>query len=204
MAQLVLTQIPNLHSAKPSKGIQRRAALVLAEEVMQMMHLDTDSAGRVMRSLSALLLCAAVAACGTTSGRATTVQESNPSVTYDYSDDEGLVDATIKAEAYCSQFNAWPTTAGAQMTADGKGTVTFRCDQTRTAAYSGSQPPPLPADPTVNYSYTHDEDLIEATVRAQRHCARFGAEARSSTVTSGVDGDRTIVFECVPASTRRY
>jgi hypothetical protein len=73
MAQLVLTQIPNLHSAKPSKGIQRRAALVLAEEVMQMIHLDTDSAGRVMRSLSALLLCAAVAACGTTSGRATTV-----------------------------------------------------------------------------------------------------------------------------------
>lgn len=170
-----------------------------------MMHLDTDSAGRVLRSLSAFLLCAAVAACGTTSGRATTVQESNPSVTYDYSDDEGLVDATIKAEAYCRQFNAWPTTAGSQLSADGrKGTVTFRCDQTRTAAYSGSQPPPLPADPTVNYRYTHDEDLVEATVRAQRHCARFGAEARSSTVTRGVDGDRTIVFECVPSRTRRY
>jgi hypothetical protein len=49
----------------------------------------------------------------------------------------------------------------------------------------------------VNYTYRDEQTLIDATSEAQRHCAGFGAYARSSTVTTGTDGTRTVVFECV-------
>lgn len=161
--------------------------------------IDLDSArtGRVTRGALVLLLSAMVASCGTTGGRAIPVQETAPSVSYDYTGDEGLIDATFQAEAYCRQFNSWPTTTSMDVASGGGSTVTFVCDQTRATAYTGTQPPPLPANPTVSYSYRNDQGLIDATNQAQRHCADFGAHARSYTVTTGADGGRTVVFECV-------
>jgi hypothetical protein len=167
---------------------------------MHMLYFDQASAGiarRLRQGAGVILLGASVASCGLASGRAEAIQESSPSVTYRYIDDEGLVDATIKAEAYCRQFNAWPTTASLDQATDGDGNVTFVCDQTRSSTYTSSQTRSKPPYPTVNYTYRDDQALIDATSEAQRHCAGFGAYARSSTVTVGTDGTRTVVFECV-------
>jgi hypothetical protein len=164
-----------------------------------MLYLDQSSTGiarRLLLSVGVVLLGASVVSCGIPHGRAEPIQESSPTVTYSYADDEGLVDATIQAEAYCRQFNAWPTTTSLGRASDGDGNVTFVCDQTRSAAYE-SRTTTMPANPTVNYTYRDEQTLIDATNEAQRHCAGFGAYARSSTVTTGTDGTRTVVFECI-------
>jgi hypothetical protein len=161
-----------------------------------MMHIQSDGTARLLQSMVALFLGAALTACASPSGRAQAVQESAPSVTYKYTDDEGLVDATIKAEAYCREYNAWPTQAGMRVEADGAGAsqVTFVCDAPRAAASAALQSSP---NVTVNYSYRDEQALVDATMRAQRHCGELGAVARSSTVSTEADGSRTIVFECI-------
>jgi hypothetical protein len=161
---------------------------------MHMSYPDQDNAGiarRLVQSIGLLLLGGLVASCGSTSGRAERIQESLPSVTYSYTDDEGLVDATMQAEAYCRQFNALPRT-----TSDEDGNVTFACDPTR-LAHTGNQTLSLPPNPTVSYTYRDEQTLADARSEAQSHCAGVGAHARPSTVTTGMDGTRTIVFECV-------
>lgn len=173
---------------------------MLTEEVNAMTHLHCAFAARIMQAAVVLLAGAAVAACGTPSGRAETIHETSPSVTFEYGDDAGLIDATFKAENYCRQFNSWPTRSGVQLGPDGRNTVTFDCAQPRTAAYTGAQPPPLPPNPTVQYTYRDERDLIDVTTQAQRYCAGFGAQARASTVTGGAGGVRTVVFECVRTS----
>lgn len=161
-----------------------------------MLYLDLNITGRIARSLTALLVGAAVASCGTPAGRAVSVQETSPSVTYTFTDDQGLIDSTLQAEAYCREFNAWPTSTGVHTAPDGS-RMTFVCDRARTAAHTGAQPPPIPLNPTVSYTYRHERGLIDATTQAQRHCAGFGAQAQMTTITTGADGSRTVVFECV-------
>lgn len=163
-----------------------------------MMSLNSSSMLRVGTSLTVLLVGVTLAACVAPAGRAQSVHEEAPSVTYKFADDDGLVDATIKAEVYCREYNAWPTNTGMRMDAGGASEVTFVCDQDRTATYAGAQRRSMPGDVTVDYSYRDEQALVDATTQAQRHCARYGAEARSQTVTTGRDGTRTITFECVP------
>lgn len=162
-----------------------------------MMHCNSGGIRRIAQTGTILLLGSALAACAGPYGRAQTVQEDAPSVTYKYTDDEGLVDATIKAETYCREYNAWPTNAGMRVDADGSGEVTFHCNQTRAETYAGTRQ--LPSDVTVDYTYRDERALIDATTQAQRHCASYGAEARSRTVGTTADGTRTVVFECVRA-----
>lgn len=163
-----------------------------------MMSLNSSSTARVGMSLTILLMGAALAACVGPAGRAQAVHEEAPSVTYKFTDDDGLVDATIKAEAYCRDYNAWPTNTGMRRDAGGASEVTFVCDQDRTTSHAGAQRRSLPGDVTVDYTYRDEQALVDATTQAQRHCARYGAEARSQTVTTAADGTRTITFECVP------
>lgn len=163
---------------------------------MRMLYLDSNITGRVARSVAALLVGAAVASCGTPAGRAVPVQETSPSVTYTFTDDQGLIDATFQAEVYCREFNSWPTSTGVHTASDGS-RVTFVCDQARTAAFTGAQPPPIPPNPTVSYTYRNERGLIDATTQEQQHCTGFSAQAHSTSITTGADGSRTVVFECV-------
>lgn len=162
-----------------------------------MTQLQSGGPVRIAQSLTVLLLGVTLAACTAPSGRARAVQEDAPSVTYEFSDDQGLVDATIKAEAYCRQYNSWPTNSGTRTSTDGTRKVTFVCDQARNVAFAGNRPPELPPNVTVQYTYHDERALIDATTQAQRHCAAYGAEARSQTVTTAPDGTRTIMFECI-------
>jgi hypothetical protein len=158
----------------------------------------SNHAARIAQGFSALFLAAALAACAGPAGRAQPVQESAPSVTYKFTDDEGLVDATVKAEAYCREYNALPTTSVIRQAPDGAREVVFVCDQARAVAFADTRTMHRTATPTVQYTYRDERTLIEATTEAQRHCAALGAEARSHTVSTGPAGTRTVVFECVP------
>lgn len=146
---------------------------------------------------SLVLVPLALAACGTTTGTAVPVEEVQPGITYEFSDDEGLVNASFKAENYCKQYNAWPRVSQLDGSRNSGGEVTFTCGSQReeltTVSRTSSQPR------MVDYTYQNEENLVDATIKAQQACARMGAEAKLA--ETRVDGNkRTIFFECVNAS----
>ena len=142
----------------------------------------------------AALLCSGVflSSCGTVDNRADHVRSTPPTVTYQYSDDQILVDAIFKAEEYCLQFNAWPSAASGDSSRDGE--ITFVCEQERGTVRT-SETVEVLREPTIRYSYHDQAELVAATSRAQRHCARFGARARSVTLAED-EGKPIVVFEC--------
>jgi hypothetical protein len=116
-------------------------------------------------------------------------------VSYEYGDDNGLIDATRKAETFCEQYNAWPTAVDFDGRS-GEHHVTFACDQPRIVA---AAPPtvvvPSP-QPPLTYPYRDDRGLVDALSQAQRYCLGLNANARSTRVTNNADGSRTVTFEC--------
>lgn len=116
------------------------------------------------------------------------VDSTRPSVTYHFSNDRDLVEATSKARAYCQDYNAWPRTAGIDEDGD---EVTFVCD--RTAAYD---PEPGWTDRHVSFSFASHHDLVEATARAESYCRRYDAEPGDLNIHVNPDGSRTATFEC--------
>jgi hypothetical protein len=167
------------------------------EAIMKLVKLDPYATMRIALCATVLLGAAAIAACATPTGRAEPVEATPPSVTYKYSDEQGLIDASLKAETYCRDFNSWPTSTGVHVEQDGARRVTFVCDQDRTETYAGARHRSMPPNPTVQYTYRDERGLIEATTQAQQHCASFGAEARSTKVSRNSGGTRTVEFECV-------
>lgn len=148
---------------------------------------------RITRMVLAAILVIVVACTHTRDG-AQQVDEDNPTVTYEYSDNDGLFNASFQAEAHCRQFNAWPNIQEVNEGRRGSGEVTFACsrEQSREAPRTHI----LPTDPVRNYNYHDQQSLIEATMQAQRYCARYNAEARA--VIGGLDEQRqTASFECV-------
>lgn len=159
----------------------------------------THSTVRWIERATRAVLAAAlvtVVACAHTRDGAQQVDEDNPTVTYQYSDTEGLLDASFQAETHCRQFNAWPEIDEVDQSRRGSGEVTFTCNrqQQREAPRTHT----LPRDPARSYNYHDQQSLIEATMEAQRYCARYGAEARA--VVGGLDEQRqSATFECVRA-----
>lgn len=155
------------------------------------------SSKKLCHIASAIIVPLALVGCGTTTGTAVPIEEVQPGITYQFSDDEGLVNASFKAENYCKQYNAWPRVSQMNGSRHSGGEVTFTCgaqrEEVATTSRTNSQPR------TVDYTYQNEENLVDATIKAQQACARMGAEAKLA--ETRVEGQkRTIVFECVNAS----
>jgi hypothetical protein len=163
--------------------------------VETMSHFDRASTSRMLRSSVILLVATTLASCSGYSRPAVQTSSSKPTVSYVYGDDQGLLDATRKAETFCAQYNAWPTAAGFDSGSDGRH-ITFACDQPRTSSPAPSTVVVPHAPVALNYPYRDDRGLLEAVNQAQRYCMGFDASARSIGVTNNADGGRTVSFEC--------
>ena len=156
--------------------------------------LDRLTQSRLLRSLVALAAATPILACGGYHRPAVQVASSGPTVSYVYGDDDGLLDATTKAEGFCAQYNAWPTAVGFDRRSDGRH-VTFRCDQPRAPRAAASVVvPPLPT--VFDYPYRDDRGLLAAVDQARRYCRDYDAHPRSTRVTTHPDGSRTVSFQC--------
>ena len=144
---------------------------------------------------AALFASAALGACSSGPRAAVQISASRPTVSYVYSNDDGLFDASRKAEAYCVQYGAWPT-AVAFDKVSGERQVTFACDQPRTSAQSPATVivPTSPAN--LAYPYRDDRGLLDAINQAQRYCLGVNGTARSTRIVENSDGSRTVSFEC--------
>jgi hypothetical protein len=144
--------------------------------------------------LATVLTATALAACTSYSRLAVQTSASKPTVSYEYGDDNGLIDAARKAETFCRQYDAWPAAVDFDKRS-GDHHVTFACDQPRVVAAAPStvvvaSPPPLA------YPYRDDQSLVEAMSQAQRYCLGLNANAGSTRVSNNADGSRTVTFEC--------
>jgi hypothetical protein len=145
---------------------------------------------------TAVILGVSLASCVAFRQPAVQTSASKPTVSYVYSDDQGLLEATRQAERYCAQYSAWPTSSDIVTQSDGRH-VTFFCDQPRTVTSAPTTVVVPPAQQVVSYPYRDDRGLIDAANQAQRYCLGFNANARSTVVINNADGSRTLTFECV-------
>ena len=117
------------------------------------------------------------------------VQSSNPTVTYQYRNDDELIQANQRAAAYCDQYRSGPRTVSITNEANGSRMVVFECMQTAQA--------PLPAySPNLVYNYRSDQELMNATWNARQSCMNNGQQRVISNVVVNLDGSKTVTFRC--------
>ena len=54
------------------------------------------------------------------------------------------------------------------------------------------------SNPTVTYKYRGDQELIHANQNASAFCSQYQSVPRTANLTNDSDGNRVVVFECVP------
>ena len=143
----------------------------------------------------ALLAAAAVAACGPIhSAGPEQVHAANPSVTYNYSTDQELIQAADRASVFCSQYQARTMRSGTiSQNPDGTNSVAFECvPVTASAPAVAAAPPAAP----MTYSYRSSQDLLTASQNAEAYCLRQGKRS-TATVTTNPDGTKAATFQCV-------
>lgn len=143
----------------------------------------------------AVLAAAATSACMPMYHPAQEVDSKPPKVSYNYTSDEGLVEANSKARTYCSQYAAAPSMRGTVTeNDDGSKTVTFECVKTTTATPAPAVAP-TPVPPR-GYTYSTDAELLQAIRSANAYCAQSGQTASSNVVTNA-NGTKTLSYQCV-------
>jgi hypothetical protein len=145
-----------------------------------------------------LAVSATVASCVSPSSPPRRVEATAPSVTYKYRGDRELVNATRRAEDYCSRYGAAPRMLNVTDDPDGSSTVVFSCDRTTSATAVAPAPAPVPRRPSVSYTYRTDSQLVDATGTAAAYCRNYNGRPEIATVTSNGDGSKTVVFDCGP------
>ena len=140
------------------------------------------------------LAAMAVASCtsASSSDSLQQVRASNPSVTYEYADDEELLRAQQSAVVFCSQYQAAPRPARlASSSNDGSKTVVFECDPNLPTTVR-----PEVSDADLAYSYRTDQELLAASRNASTYCIDNGWQQAVPSIRTNSDGSRTVVFQC--------
>lgn len=140
--------------------------------------------------LSGLLL----ASCAVQDSPPRQVEAANPKVTYKYRGDEELIQANLRAETFCENYQAVPRVADfSNDPADGLQVVTFEClpQSTSMAILPGS-------DADLTYTYRTDQELLDASRSARLYCAEGGSRRVISSITTNTDGTKEVQFECRP------
>ena len=151
---------------------------------------------RVCTACIAVLTVATATACAPAYKPPQEVESRPPSVSYNYSSDEGLVEANTKARAYCGQYASTASMKGTiAENRDGSKTVTFEC--VKTAAIIPARPVPPPPSPPMEYVYRSDNELLRAIESADAYCAESGRVASTRIVTNA-DGSKTLTYQCIP------
>lgn len=119
----------------------------------------------------------------------------NPAVTYTYSTDEQLLQATQKAAAYCEQYETTAPKSG-PITAnpDGTNSISFECVPIKAP---GPTVAAAPSAVPMTYTYRTSHELLTASQNAEATCMRYGKRS-TATITTNPDGSKTATFTCVP------
>lgn len=120
------------------------------------------------------------------------VATTNPSVTYQYRNDDELIQANQRAMTYCQQTQSLPQATSFSNDANGRHIVVFECvpDVQRAQTHYAEAP--------LRYDYRTDRELLEASRNAQIYCSSIGQPQIESNIVINSDGSRTVTFRCSP------
>lgn len=120
------------------------------------------------------------------------VAMTNPTVTYQYRNDDELIQANQRAITYCQQTQSLPRAQNFSNDASGRHVVVFEC-------VPGLQVTQMHnADAPLRYDYRTDPELLEASRNAQMYCSSIGKPQMQSNIVINSDGSRTVTFNCSP------
>ncbi len=117
---------------------------------------------------------------------------SNPTVTYQYRNDDELIQANQRAVAFCEPYQSLPQARSFSNDPEGRRIVVFECVQTSQAA------PVDHPDSALRFNYRTDQELLEASRNAQIYCVKIGRPGVVSNVVVHADGSKTVTFQCSP------
>lgn len=120
------------------------------------------------------------------------VATTNPSVTYQYRNDDELIQANQRAMTYCQQTQSLPQAQNFSNDANGSHIVVFEC------VPDVQRPQTQYAEPPLRYDYRTDRELFEASRNAQVYCSSIGKPQIMSNIVANSDGSRTVTFNCSP------
>lgn len=118
------------------------------------------------------------------------VATSNPTVTYQYRNDDELVQANQRAITFCEPYQSLPQSTSFSTDAEGRKVVVFECVRDLQANRVDSP------DSTLRYSYRTDQQLLQLSRDAQVHCMKIGQPEMTSNIVVNADGSRTVTFQC--------
>ena len=118
------------------------------------------------------------------------VQASNPSVTYQYRNDDELIQANQRAATFCDQYQYGPRTVSISNNQDGSRMVVFECVQT-------SATPVRQYNSDLTYNYRSDQELMDATWNARSSCMNTGSRQVTSSTVVNANGSKTVTFRCM-------
>lgn len=138
----------------------------------------------------AAIMMASCASTGSSSPKQ--VSMSNPTVTYQYRNDDELIQANQRAIAFCEPYQSLPQAQSFSSDPDGRRVVVFECVQTlQTAAIDHP-------DSALRYNYRTDQELLEVSRNAQVYCTKIGRPEVASNIVVHADGSKTVTFQCSP------
>lgn len=120
------------------------------------------------------------------------IEASNPTVTYQYRNDDELIQANQRAIAYCEPHQALPRAKKFSDDEEHHKVVVFEC-------VSNLQTAPIQqSDSDLRYSYRSDQELLDLSRNAQVYCRNSGKPDMTSSIAVNTDGSRTVTFHCNP------
>ncbi len=119
------------------------------------------------------------------------IATSAPSVTYEYRNDDELVQANQRAVLYCNGYNLVPQPSNFSNDPNGGKVVIFDC-----VAPTLLVQPVQQFSPTQTYTYRTDQELLNLSRNAQIQCLNAGSQQTTSTTAMNTDGSRSVTFRC--------
>jgi hypothetical protein len=148
--------------------------------------------------LTALVAAVMTASCASTlSSSPREVAANNPTVTYQYRNDDELIQANQRAVSFCDPYQSLPRAQHFSEDSDHQKVVIFECVAgTQTAVI---RPAVIrQSDSELRYDYRSDQELLDVSRTAQVQCRNNGRPDVSSNVTVNSDGSRSVTFHCNP------
>jgi PBP1b-binding outer membrane lipoprotein LpoB len=137
--------------------------------------------------LSAVIL----GACASTHSSAPRqVDARRPTVTYQYRNDDELIQANQRAIGFCEPYQSLPKAQHFSEDSEHGRVVVFECVSTLL-------PEPMhQSNADLRFEYRTDQELLDVSRNAQIHCRHSGRLESSSSITVNSDGTRTVTFHC--------
>ncbi len=148
---------------------------------------------KVTKGVLAAMAGLTLASCASTRSSPEQVAASNPTVTYEYRNDDELIQANQKAITFCNQYQALPRAQSFDNNEEHHGhRVIFEC----VGASSFSSVPQRQSNSDLTYNFRTDQELLDVSRDAQIYCLNSGAPEMDSNIIVQSNGSKTVTFRC--------